>query len=70
MTIGLMRGVFSLANPKNQLYNKGSVMAIGWGEIGDLNETHGTMHGFDIVQNAPTTKSALEERISFMKKWV
>ena len=35
-----------------------------------LNETHGTMHGFDIVQNAPTTKSALEERISFMKKWV
>lgn len=22
-----MRGVFSLANPKNQLYNKGSVMA-------------------------------------------
>lgn len=34
-----------------------------------LNETKGTMHGFDIVQKALTTKSALEARISFMKKW-
>lgn len=32
-----------------------------------LNETKGTMHGFDIVQKAPTTKSALEARIRFMK---
>lgn len=34
-----------------------------------LNETKGTMHGFDIMQKASTTKSALEARISFMKKW-
>lgn len=34
-----------------------------------LNETKGTMHGFDIVQNASITKSALKSRISFMKKW-
>lgn len=33
-----------------------------------LNETKGTMHGFDIMQKAVTTKSALEARISFMKK--
>lgn len=33
-----------------------------------LNETKGTMHGFDIMQKAPTTKKALEARISFMKK--
>lgn len=32
-----------------------------------LNETKGTMHGFDIVQKAPTTKSALEARVRFMK---
>ncbi len=34
-----------------------------------LNETKGTMHGFDIMQKASTTKSALEARINFMKKW-
>jgi len=33
-----------------------------------LNETKGTMHGFDIVQNAETTKAALAARIEFMKK--
>lgn len=33
-----------------------------------LNETKGTMHGFDIVQKAPTTKAALGARIEFMKK--
>ncbi len=33
-----------------------------------LNETKGTMHGFDIVQKAKTTKAALEARIKFMKK--
>ena len=33
-----------------------------------LNETKGTMHGFDIMQKAPTTKRAMEERIRFMKK--
>lgn len=33
-----------------------------------LNETRGTMHGFDIVQNAKTTQAALAARISFMKE--
>ena len=33
-----------------------------------LNETKGTIHGFDIKQNAPTTKEALGERIKFMQK--
>lgn len=33
-----------------------------------LNETKGTMHGFDIVQNAQTTKKALKVRIEFMKQ--
>jgi len=31
--------------------------------------TKGTMHGFDIVQKAPTTQKALEARVEFMKKW-
>lgn len=33
-----------------------------------LNETKGTIHGFDIKQKAPTTLQALEERIKFIKK--
>ena len=33
-----------------------------------LNETKGTMHGFDIMQKAQTTKAALAARIEFMKK--
>ncbi|MBR2612467.1 MAG: alpha/beta hydrolase [Clostridia bacterium] len=33
-----------------------------------LNETEGTMHGFDIVQKAPTTRAALVARIAFMKE--
>ena len=33
-----------------------------------INETKGTMHGFDIIQKANITKSALSERIEFMKK--
>ena len=32
-----------------------------------LNETLGTMHGFDIKQKAKTTKAALAARIAFMK---
>lgn len=32
-----------------------------------INETKGTMHGFDIVKKAPTTVSAVEKRIEFMK---
>ena len=34
-----------------------------------LNETKGTMHGFDIMQKAKTTKAALAARIEFMKKY-
>ena len=33
-----------------------------------LNETEGTMHGFDIVTKAPTTLAAMERRIAFMKR--
>ncbi len=33
-----------------------------------LNETVGTMHGFDIVQKAPTTKAALTTRTEYMRK--
>ncbi len=33
-----------------------------------LNETNGTMHGFDIVQKAPTTKQALSSRIEYMSE--
>lgn len=35
-----------------------------------LNETKGTMHGFDIMQNAKTTKEAIEARIEFMKRYL
>lgn len=33
-----------------------------------LNETKGTMHGFDIVMKVPTTLAAMEKRIAFMKQ--
>ncbi len=33
-----------------------------------LNETKGTMHGFDIATKAPTTLAAMEQRIAFMKR--
>ena len=33
-----------------------------------LNETRGTMHGFDIVENAPTTQAAMKMRIDDMKR--
>ena len=32
-----------------------------------LNETRGTIHGYDIVQRSPITKASLEARIRFMK---
>lgn len=34
-----------------------------------LNETKGTMHGFDIATKAPTTEAAIKERISFMRRF-
>lgn len=33
-----------------------------------INETKGTMHGFDSVANAPTTQTAIKKRVEFMKK--
>ena len=35
-----------------------------------LNETRGTMHGFDIATKAPTTLAAMERRIAFMKRMI
>ena len=34
-----------------------------------LNETRGTMHGFDIVERASITRAAVRARIAFMKKY-
>ena len=34
-----------------------------------LNETASTMHGFDIMQKAGITRSAMNERIAFMKRY-
>jgi len=33
-----------------------------------LNETRGTMHGFDIAQKAPTALAAMAQRIAFMQR--
>jgi hypothetical protein len=35
-----------------------------------LNETRGTMHGFDIATKATTTLSVMEARIAFMKRMI
>ena len=35
-----------------------------------LNETKGTLHGFDIAAKAPTTLAAMEQRIAFMKRMI
>ena len=34
----------------------------------ELNETKGTMHGFDIAQDAPTTKAAVAARVQYMQR--
>lgn len=34
----------------------------------ELNETKGTMHGFDIAENAPTTRAAVERRVRYMRE--
>lgn len=39
----------------------------GAGAKVEINETRGTMHGFDIVESAPTTKAAVAARIGYMK---
>ena len=35
-----------------------------------LNETKGTMHGFDIATKAPATLAAMSKRIAFMKRMI
>ena len=35
-----------------------------------LNETEGTMHGFDIAAKAPATLAAMQQRITFMKNHI
>ena len=35
----------------------------------ELNKTKGTMHGFDICYNAPTTRQIIDTRIDFMKRY-
>ena len=40
----------------------------GEGIAVELNETKGTMHGFDIVQKAPTTKAAVAARVDYMSR--
>ena len=34
----------------------------------EVNETRGTMHGFDIVEKAPTTKASVIARIQYMRR--
>ncbi|MBR2974257.1 MAG: alpha/beta hydrolase [Clostridia bacterium] len=34
-----------------------------------LNQTQGTMHGFDIKQGAPTTQQALQDRVAFIRRY-
>lgn len=53
------------------LYDDGILYAKRLKEEGifvELNETKGTMHGYDIVLNASTTKDSIKKRIAFMKK--
>lgn len=52
------------------LHDEGACLATKLADSGVhcvLNETQGTMHGFDICLNAPTSVSAIDERIEFLK---
>ncbi len=33
-----------------------------------VNETHGTMHGYDIVTQGPTTRESMEKRLDFLRE--
>ena len=55
------------------LYDDGVLYAQLLREAGiavTLNETKGTMHGFDIATKAPTTLAAMAQRIAFMKRMI
>ncbi len=55
------------------LHDDGILYAELLGQAGievTLNETRGTMHGFDIAAKAPTTLAAMEQRIAFMKRMI
>ena len=55
------------------LHDDGILYASLLGQAGievTLNETKGTMHGFDIATKAPTTLAAMEQRIAFMKRMI
>ena len=41
----------------------------GAGVLVEINETKGTMHGFDSMLDAPTTRKVVASRIEFMKKY-
>ena len=34
-----------------------------------LNETKGTMHGYDIMTGAPTVQDSMRKRMAFMKRF-
>lgn len=53
------------------LHDEGVALCKRFAECGIncvINETKGTMHGFDIRYNAPTTRAAVDSRIEFLKK--
>jgi len=55
----------------DSLHDDGITYAGRLEEVGisvELNETKGTMHGFDMIMSAPTTKKAINARIDYMKK--
>jgi len=39
------------------------------GVLVEINETMGTMHGFDSMLDVPTTRKVVATRIEFMKKY-
>ncbi len=63
--------IISLLYRFDCLHDEGLIYAnklLDAGNDVEINETIGTMHGFDIVRKAKTTKVAINKRISFMKK--
>jgi len=53
------------------LHDEGIAYALALRNAGvevTVNETSGTMHGFDIVENAPTTMAAINARIDFINR--